>query len=84
MNTHKKIQSAGWKICAASEDYSEKAYCLYYGENCREYIPKSKCKYIMNYFGEPEYGEGKAARWYTIPAWLMARLKGKQYYKITK
>jgi hypothetical protein len=84
MNTQKKSQSAGWKICAASADYSEKAFILYYGEGQSEYLPKSRCKFIMNYFGDTEFGDGKAARWYAVPAWLMSRLRGKQFYKITK
>lgn len=74
----------GWKICAKSDDYSPKAFILYYGENGKEFLPKSQVQFISNYYGEQAYGSGIAARWYAVPSWLAAKLQGKAYYKISQ
>lgn len=79
-----RAQIQGWKICAKSDDYSPKAFILYYGENCKEYLPKSQVQFIINYYGEEAFGSGIAARWYAVPSWLVARLQGKAYYKISQ
>lgn len=69
-------------ISAFSEDYSEKAYKLYYANNQFEFIPKSFCKFIEAQKTGKDFGEGVESRYFEIPYWIYKNLKGVEFYSV--
>jgi len=67
-------------ISAYSEDYSEKSYKFYYGQNNYEYVPKSQVKFVEHSNGTLEFGSQIHSRYFEMPLWLYSKLKGIEYY----
>ena len=67
-------------VSAYSEDYSEKAYKFFYGNNNFEFVPKSQAKFLESSKTGEEFGEGVESRCFEIPTWLASKLKGASYY----
>ena len=67
-------------ISAFSENYSEKSYKFYFGNNNFEFVPKSQVTFIENSDGTLDFGEGIESRYFEIPVWLFSKLRGCEYY----
>ena len=67
-------------ISAFSENYSEKAYKFYFGNNNFEFVPKSQVTFIENGNGTQDFGEGIESRFFEMPVWLFSKLKGCEFY----
>ena len=67
-------------ISAFSENYSEKAYKFYFGNNNFEFVPKSQVTFIENSDGTLCFGEGIESRYFEMPVWLFSKLRGCEFY----
>lgn len=66
-------------ISAFCEDYSLKAYKLYFG-NSFEFLPKSRVQFLENSNGDCNFGTGIESRYFKVPMWLFNRLHGVNFY----
>lgn len=69
-------------ISAFSEDYSEKSYKFYFANNQFEFVPKSQVKFIEAEKTGSEFGPGIESRYFSIPLWLVKKLRGVEFYGI--
>ena len=68
-------------VSAFSEDYNENSYKFHYGNKNFEFVPKSQVVFV-EHNGSTEFGTGIESRFFEMPVWLFARLKGIEFYGI--
>ena len=69
-------------LSAYSEDYSDKSYKFYFGNNNFEFVPKSQVEFLESEKTGENFGEGIQSRYFSIPKWLVYKLKGVEFYGI--
>lgn len=67
-------------VSAFSDDYNEKCFVFYYGQQRREYVPKSQTRFVEDDKGNTDFGKGIKSRWFEMPLWLAKKLQGTAFY----
>lgn len=86
MKNSKKSNSNSSKMVTISafckQNYSDKAMCLYYGKNGREWLPKSLCRVVEIENNREATPDEIQSVYIEVPMWIVMKLKGINFYSV--